>query len=172
MKMAGMASSSKRQGSSIKQARAGKARTISAPRKDTLPRKAGVSAARRKPAAQPPLEAPADSLAAVLAVAKPKRTAARKSAPRKKSAAPQAEIEVEASAIVEEATIEAGSVPSADSQLEQPPTFEAAAEPPPALAIAAPAPVAAPVPHEGKRALITAVARLLSILGRWAGLRK
>ena len=70
-----MASSSKRRGSSSKQSSAGKARVISVKRKDALPRKAGVSASRRKLVVQPEI------------------------------VETELELEVEASAILEETTI-------------------------------------------------------------------
>ena len=215
-----MASSSKRRASSGKQSSAGKARAISVKRKDALPRTANVSAARRKPVIQPPIEAAAEPLATAGVGSKkkahrlqPTRTAAgrtkttraagRASGKLNKPAAVEpaptadeggamtalaasevvalavfeTELEVEASAIVEETTIveppplpvEAMTFPSTASarlpfpeETRGPPLARTAAE--------SPAP-AAPAVHHGKRALITGVARLLSTLSRWAGVR-
>jgi hypothetical protein len=91
----------------------------------------------------------------------------------------ETEVEVEASAIVEETKIveapfelpvEAATFPS--TAIGQLPVFEETRGPPLARTAAeSPAP-AAPAPHHAKRALITVVSRLLSTLCRWTGIRQ
>ena len=173
-KIAGMALSSKRgRASSSKQSSTGKARVISAKRADTLPRKGNVSAGRRKPIVQPPIDAPLEPLATAVAGSNKKasrtkttRGAGRASGKLKEPAALKPEVEalalvetaVEASAIVEETTI-----------------IEAPCAPPIEVVtrttLGSPAP-AAPAPHHGKRALvITVVSQVLSALRRWTGVR-
>ena len=166
-----MASSSKRRGSSSKQSSAGNARVVSVKRKDALPRTGSVSAGRRKPVVQPPIDlrqteptarrtkttraagralgkptkpaavepaAPADDVSAMTALEAPEIEAL---------AFIETEVEVEASAIVEETTI---------------------VEAPWALPVEA---VTFPSTFPGKRPLMTAVSRLLSTLCRWTGVR-
>ena len=148
---------------------------ISAKRTDALPRKGNVSTGRRKPIVQPPIDAPLEPLATVVAGSNKKasrtkttRAAGRASGKLKKAAAMKPEVEalafveteveeeVEASAIVEETTIG------------EPPPLPAEAVTRTALASPAPAALA---PHNGKRALIAAVSQLLSALLRWTGVR-
>jgi hypothetical protein len=163
-KIAGMETSPKRRrASSSKKSSAGQARVISVGRTDTLPRKSQASAGRRKPIVEPALDGPTEPLVTT----RPKATRAagrRPSKPKKVEpetaleapaieavAAAETELVVEASAILEEATI-----------VEVP--FAAPVE-----AVSAPSP--APAPVQGKRALVTVVSRLLSALVRWTGVR-
>ena len=172
-KIAGMASSSKgRRASSSKSG--GKARVISAKRTDALPRKGNVSTGRRKPVVQPPIDALLKPLTTAVAGSNKKasrtkttRAAGRASGNVKKPAAMQPEVEaltlveteleVEASAIVEETTI-----------VEVP--FALPVEAMTRTDGASPAP-AALAPHRGKRALVTVVSQLLSTVLRWTGVR-
>jgi len=205
-KIAGMASSSKRRrASSSKQSSAGKARVISAKRTDALPRKGNVATGRRKPVVQPPIEAPLEPLATAVAGSNKKahglqetetsasrtkttRAAGRASGKLKRPAAMkpevgalaliETEVEVEASAIVEEITIveapfalpiEAVTFPG--NEIGRLPACEETRWPPLVhTAVASPAP-AAPAPHHGMRALVTVVSQLLSTLRRWTGVR-
>jgi hypothetical protein len=161
VKIAGMASSSKgRRASSSKQSSGGKARVITARRKDTLPRKGNVS--NKKAHSLKETETSASR-------AKTTRAAGRASGKRKKPAAmkpevealafveTEVELEVEASAIVEETTI-----------LEAPCALPVEAVTRAALPSPAPA---ARAPHHGKRALVTIVSQLLSALRRWTRVR-
>ena len=156
---AGMASSSKGQNgraSSRKQSGAGKARVISTRRKDALPRRA--------------IEATTEPLATAVAGSKKKartkttRAGGRASGKPNETTAMEApevaalalvetetEMEVEASAILEELPVEAVTFPR--------PAPRAPASPP-------------PLPHHGRRALMTIVSRLLSTLVRWTGVRR
>jgi len=174
-----MASSSKGRASSRKQSSAGKARVISAKRKDALPRTGSVSAGRRKPVVLPPIDALAEPLATTVAAPKKKahrlhqkeRTASRKkttrAAGREALAFVDTEWEVEASAIVEELPDEAVTAPSI--AFGPPPIPEETRAPPPARTTAhSPAP-AAPARHHERRSLIPAIGRLLSTLYRWTG---
>lgn len=163
---------------------------ISVGRKETLPRQSTASTGRRKPLVQPPADAPTESMTTVAASPKkkaprrqPKEAAAarpkairgtgRRSGNRKAAAivetqtetlAPvEVEMEVEASAIVEEATVVEG--PIALSEETALPALASAAD-------SAPIATPAPAPHPGKRSLVTAVFRLFSALSRWAGVRR
>ena len=93
-------------------------------------------------------------------------------------AIPETEVEVEASAILEETTIveapftltvEAVTFPS--TEIGQLPFSEETRGPPLARTAAASPALAAPASHHGKRALVTVVSQLLSTLRRWTGVR-
>ncbi len=192
-----MASSSKRRPSSAKPGPAGKARTISSRRKETLPRQSKASTPARGQLPELSGDAPLESSPTALAMgtgpaprrratkaggarAKTTRAAGRNSGTRKKSAVkavvtpepstavdavppipPCTEFVVDASAIVEETTIEIGPPPGGDET--------------PGSALMAPAVGAAgrwtPRPVQAKPGLVRGVARLLSMLRRWTGLR-
>jgi hypothetical protein len=149
VKIAAMASSSKRRASSSKPSSAGKVRVISVGRTDALPRKGNTSAARRKPVVQDAIDAHSLQQTKTPARrAKTTRSAGRASGKPNEPAATEiveslpiveTEVVVEASAIVEETTIV--EVPS-------------------------------PLPVHEKPALVTIASRLLSTLFRWTGLRQ
>ena len=79
----------------------------------------------------------------------------------------EAELEVEASAIVEEVPIEAATAPHI--AIGPPPIPEETRAPPLARTTAASPAPAAPAPHHERRSLMPAVSRLLSTLYRWTG---
>ena len=177
-----MKSSSKGRTSSRKQSSAGKARVISAKRKEALPRTGGVPVGRRKPVVPAPVDAPTEPPATAVATVALKKMPKKKAqslhrkkptVPRKKTtpaataheelaatalAAPEVaalaavdtELEVEASAIVEERPVETETAP------------RITIGPPPI-------PMETRAPHRARRSLMPAIARLLSTLSRWTG---
>jgi hypothetical protein len=171
-----MASSSKGpRAASRKKSNDDKARVVAVKRAEPLPRKVTASASRRKPAMQPESDAPR---------AKTPRASGRTS---RKPAKPARSIEAEM------VTASEPDVPAAVSAAPPTPADEAvtmiAAEAP---ALEVPAAVGAELiveasqiveetalpeapltraPHQGKRALVTAVSRLLSTLLRWTRAR-
>ena len=187
-----MASSSKGRASSRKQTSAGKARVISTKRKEALPRTGGVSAGRRKPVVLPPIDALTEPLATAVAAPNKKKahslhekdtTAGRKKPTRAAGRArakvdqpgrvDETELEVEASAIVEELPVEAVTAPRVP--IEPPPLPQETRAAPLARTIAErPAPAASPAPavpapHHERRSLMPAISRLLSKLYGWTG---
>ncbi len=190
-----MASSSKRRGTStIKQSDADKTRVISVGRKETLPRQSTAVTGRRKPLAQPAVDAPTETMTTVALGSKkkaprrqPKETAAagpkavrgavRRSGNRKVAAVVQEETQAQTQTLAPaemelETEVEASAIVE-ETVVETPIALpEQTALPALATASADSTPIAAPAPHHGKRSLVTAVFRLFSALSRWAGGRQ
>lgn len=203
-----MASSSKpRRPSSKQQNRAGKARVISVKRTDVLPRKSNASAAGRRLVVPPPIEVPPalsgeDSrprrrrpqpAPPLVARTTKKRSAGSASRKLKKGVptevtedavahdiATEAELEVEASAIVEETTIEEVAPPLPAALSHEPatvrgpeigrlPSFQ---ETSPTPRVRTTADGTAPAMQGQKGDIITVASRLLSTLLRWTGVRR
>ena len=175
-----MTSSSKRRASSSKQSSAGKAHVISVGRKDALPRKGSVPAGRRKPAVPSPDDAPKDALAVAMAPsnkrahklqhteASTSRTKAARTAGRasgKLNKLPATELMRTAAAVTPAAAASEGeALAIVETELE----VEASAILEETTIVEVPI---APPPHPGRRALVTVVSRLLSMLCRWTGVR-
>jgi hypothetical protein len=178
MKIAGMASSSKRtRTSSSNKSSADDARVISIKRPDTLPRNGVASAGRRKPLAESSLDVPTELVAKAVAgpkkrVRRPEQTetvgsrtrtpraAGRASVKPKKAAAKVANDEsamtvAELPAMGAPAAVETEIVVEASAILEE-------------TTIAMPVP---PLPHAETRGLVGTVSRLFSSLRRWVGPR-
>jgi len=176
-----MASSSKGRASSGKQSSAGQARVIARKRKDALPRTGTVSEGRRKAIVLPPIDLPTEPPATVVAAPNKKARSPQRKKPtasRKKTTAPEpvaetvvgeTELEVEASAIVEELPADAESAPHI--AIGPPPIPEERRAPPLARTTAASPAPAAPAPRHAKPALLPVISRLLSTFGRWTGVR-
>jgi hypothetical protein len=176
-KIAAMASPTKRRSSSSKQNSAEKARVISVKRTDALPRKSTGSASRRKAVVQPPIDALTESLTkTTTSRTKTTRAGGRASGKLKRpvtaletvaetsgavapvvEAVATVELEVEASAIVDETTV-----------VQAPVALPVEAVSLPSTAIEKVSPSA---PHHPRRSLVSVVSRLLSALARWRGVR-
>ena len=179
-KIPSMASSSKGRASSGKKSSAGKARVISTKRKDALPRTGSVSGGRKQPTSSRKKttraagHAPAELSAPAIEAVEPPATAYEEflvtalATPKGEPVAiVETELEVEASAIVEELPIEAVMAPS--TAIGPPPIPEETRTPSLARTTAkrpAPAP---PAPRPERRPLMPAIARLLTTLSRWTG---
>ena len=188
-----MASSSKRRGSSGNQSIASKTRVISVGRNDALPRKGNVSAGPRKPIVRSPVDAAKEPLPKALARSNKKphklpqnetsssrtRTAGtrgRSSAKLKKPAAMDAMAETVGAVKAATTPDEVSAMPALDV-----PESEARLTVATEVEVEAPAIVEqttivespfAPAPRAGKRALVTAISRLVSTLCGWAGVRR